>query len=157
MKTITLFECEICGTRHNNIELARACEAQGRHVVPPRGAITSSWRHHNVFGIDVSQGPESCQDRRPGQTHALWYSQWIWRDADGGHRYGDSGPTDHGGGGAGTPHTFSNPRYAEITDELRRTGRYARMYADLLHFGVTPLAWNGTGWEKAPYPLDPEE
>lgn len=52
MKVTVQYQCEICGKKHDLVQLAKECEAKGvfdNSIYPP--GLMFPYRHHNLIGI----------------------------------------------------------------------------------------------------------
>jgi len=81
MKTINLFECEICGSKYDNEKEALKCEARGFAVEYPIGCIygnneKGSFYEHITFAVATNR-----YDR--WNKHLNVGSSWACRDLEG--------------------------------------------------------------------------
>jgi len=129
VKTLTLYECEICGNTYPDLSSAIKCEARGHAPQYPVGTIFGDNTKDTLYEHIVFAVRSNRADR-----HLNWRTHWVCRDMpDVGDGLGDDFCGDE-----------INPLAEYQANIDQDMPAFKRLVAWLKSQGITPRIWNGS-------------
>lgn len=149
MKIVTLYQCEMCGARHNTPTGALQCEDRGTPPVMPVGTVVVDEPY--LRGMVLLQVLESVE--APGRSHALRAGYWTFRDADGNKpaQVGDTGPASRQSTSGPLIGDSARHQWQTIPVDTS-TPRYRRAWEAMREAGLPMYLWVGGAAVPAPDP-----
>lgn len=131
MKTITLYQCEICGSKYDDEADAASCESAG--YIPddmlPVGTMSAYFDDKEPIVLAIIEV-------RPGQSHGKVALCWAARD----NIYGDNTGVQFCGFDV-YPRTLARGSWPKSPVSHMNTPRFHRMVGYLKEAGIEPRIW----------------